>query len=394
MDARSRLLSKLMTYRGRHMEGRRETFLVGRRVSRLGGILLTTLLGLAAGFASGFPCASASTAQAAASNHEPVRLQIVGGLGGLTQYLKLERPFWEKELAEHSGGRIAATIRPLDGGGLRVQETLQLMRLGVVPFGTALLALVAGDEPELNAVDLPILSPDIATLRRTVAAFRPHLAELLRMRYDIQLLGIYLYPAQVLFCKRPFSGLDDIAGRKVRTSSVSQSELMTALGAIPVQVPFAEIVQSLRDGVADCAITGTLSGYEIGLPEVTTHVHALAISWGISIFGANLATWQQLPADIREILRTGVADLERRIWLQAEADTERGLACNAATVSCGTPPARPLTIVPRTDADAERRQHLLREVVLPRWIARCGPACADAWNTYLAPLHSITVPAK
>ncbi|WP_210255148.1 TRAP transporter substrate-binding protein [Ancylobacter pratisalsi] len=312
----------------------------------------------------------------------------------MTQYLKLERPFWENELPERTNGRITASIRPLDSGGLRVQEMLQLMRLGVVPFGTALLALVAGDEPELNAIDLPVLNPDIATLRRTVAAFRQHLADILRTRYDIELLGIYIYPAQVLFCKAAFTDLDDISGRKVRTSSVGQSELMTALGAIPVQVPFAEIVNALRDGVADCAITGTLSGYEIGLPEVTTHVHAMAISWGISIFGANLATWHNLPADDRAILRSSVAELEQRIWQQAEADTERGLACDAGTISCGKDPERPMTIVPSSAADTQQRLRLLEEVVLPRWIERCGNACAEAWNTFLAPIHSITVPVQ
>ncbi|MCS0494417.1 TRAP transporter substrate-binding protein [Ancylobacter sp. MQZ15Z-1] len=336
----------------------------------------------------------ASAAQAQSTAGGTVKLNVVGGLAGLTQYTKLEQPFWQSEIAEMSNGRISATIRPLDGGGLRGQEMLQLLRLGVVSFGTALLSVVAGDEPELNAIDLPVLNPDIATLRRTVAAFRQHLADVLRTRYDIELLGVYTYPAQVLFCKSAFKGLDDLVGRKVRTSSVGQSELMAALGAIPVLVPFAEIVPALREGVTDCAITGTLSGYEIGLPDVTTHVHDMAISWGLSVFGANRTTWNSLPADVRSTIRSGVAELERRIWLQAGADTERGLSCNAGAASCGTPPSEPMTIVPLSKADASRRRHLLEDVVLPRWIARCGLACVQAWNTYLAPTHSITVSAE
>lgn len=323
------------------------------------------------------------------SSEGPIKLQVIGGLAGVTQYTKIEQPFWQSEIGALSAGRITATIRPLDAGGLRNQEMLQLMRLGVVSFGTALLSVVAGDEPELSAVDLPGLNPDVATLRRTVGAFREHMRSVLRDRYGIELLGIYAYPAQVLFCAKPFKGLDDLSGRKVRTSSVGQSELMAALGAVPMILPFAEIVGALRDGVADCAITGTLSGYEIGLPGVTTAVHALALGWGVSIFGANAAYWDALPADARDIVRQGVNRLEENIWSQAEADTQRGLACNAGTATCSGKPERPMAIVPTSPADEARRRRLLSEVVLPRWFERCGQDCASSWNAYLKPLHAI-----
>lgn len=319
----------------------------------------------------------------------PLHLEIVGGLGGVTQYTKLERPFWQSEITRRSAGHIVASIRPLDGGGLRGEEMLQLMRLGVVRFGTALLAVVAGEEPELNAVDLPVLNPDIATLRRTVAAYRGRLREILRDRYDIELLGIYTYPAQVVFCASAFSGLDDLAGRRVRTSSVGQSELVSALGGVPVILPFSQITSALRDGVVDCAVTGTMSGYEIGLNDHVTHVHAMALSWGLSFFGANASAWAALNPDERETIGSAVTALEGRIWSQAEADTVRGLACDAGKLDCGAGPVRPMTVVETSKADAERRRQLLTEVVLPRWIERCGEVCRTDWDRYLAGVHGI-----
>ena len=347
-------------------------------------------LSLATFFLATFLLASPARAAPAGTRDEPIKLQVVGGLGGVTQFTRLEQPFWEREITERTGGRLVATITPNNGGGLRGQEMLQLMQLGVVPFGTGLLSVVSAEEPELNAVDLPILNPDMATLKKTVAAFRAHLATLLRDRWDIEMLAIYAYPAQVLFCRSAFHGLDDIAGRRVRTSSVAQSDLMKALGAIPVVVPFADVVDAVRQGVVDCAITGTLSGYEIGLGDVTTHVHGMAISWGLSFFGANVNAWQALPEDVREQIRTGLAGLEDRIWQQAEADTARGLDCNTGAAACGRPQARRLTVVPQSEADTARRLRLLSGTILPRWIERCGAACANAWNAYLAELHATT----
>jgi TRAP-type C4-dicarboxylate transport system substrate-binding protein len=137
---------------------------------------------------------------APAPGQEQLRLKVIGGLADVSQYVRFEEPFWRRRVTELTRGRVVAEIAPFDRSGIRGQEMLQLMRLGVVPFGTALLAIAATEEPEFNAVDLPALSPDIATLRRTVAAFRPHLERVLRERYSIELLGVYTYPAQTVFC--------------------------------------------------------------------------------------------------------------------------------------------------------------------------------------------------
>ena len=86
-----------------------------------------------------------------------IQLKVVGGLAGVSQYTKLEEPFWVHKVPELTHGRVQAEIHPFDRSGLPGQEMLQLMRLGVVPFGTALLALVSGDRAGTEAVDLPTL---------------------------------------------------------------------------------------------------------------------------------------------------------------------------------------------------------------------------------------------
>jgi TRAP-type C4-dicarboxylate transport system substrate-binding protein len=324
-----------------------------------------------------------------------INLKIVGGLASVSQYEALEKPFWENRIRALSGGRITAEIHPYDRSGLPGPEMLQLMRLGVVPFGTALLAVVAGDEPELNVVDLPGLNPDMQTLRKTVGAYRPRLEELLRTKFGVELLAIYSYPAQVIFCAKPFTGLHDLLGRKVRTSSVGQSEMMSALGAVPVITPFAETVGAIRSGVVDCAITGTLSGNEIGLSEVTGYIYPMAISWGLSFFGANRAAWEALPPDLQAVLRKQIEGLEQEIWTAAERETADGLACDTGGTSCPDGHhVSQMRLVPITPEDEARRRRLLVQSVLPGWIQRCGTDCATLWNQNLRSTVGSTVPAE
>ncbi len=261
----------------------------------------------------------------------PIHLRVIGGLAVVGQYEGLEKPFWQR-VGTSSEGRVTAEIFPSDSSGLTANEILRLMRLGVVTFGTVLLLQV--DQPELNVIDLPALSPDMASLRRSVAAYRPRLDEILRSRFGVKLLAIYTYPAQVIFCTRELGGLTDLAGRKVRTSSSDQSRLMSALGAQPSILPFDDILLAVRSGVVDCAITGTMSGKEIRLSDVTSSLYPLAINWGLSLFGVNLAAWELLPNDLQEMLTDGIGKLEQDIWAAAERDTFTGIACDTGNSAC------------------------------------------------------------
>lgn len=353
---------------------------LGRQIGRGAGAALASLL-LLGGLAA--PAGAAEPAP------ERIQLKVVGGLANVSQYTRYEEPFWRQRVSELTHGRVTAEIAPFDRAGFRAEEMLPLMRLGVVPFGTALVAVVSSEEPEFNAIDLPGLNPDIGKLRETVRLYRPHLQDLLRERYGIELLAVYTYPAQVTWCSRPFSGLADLAGRRIRTSSVGQAELFEALGATSVVIPFAEIVPAMRAGVVECAVTGTLSGNAIGLHDVTSHVHALGLTWGVSIFGANQAAWQALPEETRHTIQAGLAGLERDIWDGAARETGEGLDCAQGKPSCSTGRRGHMTVVPVTPADNERRRSLLTSTVLPRWVDRCGPECATAWNTYLGPTLGI-----
>ena len=328
-----------------------------------------------------------------AQGAEVERLRIFGGLAKLNQYTRHEQPFWRDALPRLSGGRARAEIVAYDEAGLRGGEMLRLIQVGAVPMGTALLPLVAAQDPTLGAPDLAGLNPDIGALRRHIAAFRPYLERRLRERWGIEAFAVYVYPAQVTFCTRPFSGLADLAGRRIRSSNTAQSDLIEALGATPVQTAFGEIVPKLRNGDIECAITGTMSGNTIGLHEVTTHVHTMAANWGLAVFGANAAVWASLSPELRDVLRRELPRLERAIWDDAEHETGEGLDCNRGASACVDGRKGHMTVVPETTDDARRWREIFVSTVLPRWVRRCGVACAEVWNETLAPVTGIRASA-
>lgn len=322
----------------------------------------------------------------AAAQEQPavIALKVIGGLAGVSQYTRHEAPFWLERIPQLTQGRVRAEIAPFDRSGIRGSDMLHLMRLGVVPFGTLILSVAGADEPELTGADLAGLNPDMQHLRRNVAAYRPVFTRVLRERYEMEVLAVYTYPAQVLFCTRPLSGLADLAGRRIRASSVAQADMVESLGGVPVVIPFAEIVPEIRRGSVECAITGAMSGNAIGLSDVTSHLHAMAFSWGISVFAAHRSSWEALPEALRETIRAGLATLEAEVWAAAEEETTQGMACNSGQGACAAGRRGSMRVVPVSLADEARRWQVLTSTVLPRWVERCGEDCAAAWNRHLA----------
>lgn len=317
---------------------------------------------------------------------EPVHLRIVGGLAGLAQYDQFEEPFWKDGIRTASGGRITAEIAPFDRVGIRAQEALRLTQLGVTPFGTVLLSVAGAEDAVLSAPDLAGLNGDFATLRRVVDAYRPTLARRLREVHGVELLAVYSYPAQLVFCDRPFRSLADLARRRVRVSSASQADFMVGLGAVPVATAFADVLPQMRSGAFVCVLTGAASARRIGLEAFTTHVSAAPVNFGVSVFVANLAAWTALPDEVRTTLRNGLATLERTIWQSAERETAEAPACLTGSAACSQGAPGRLTLVPPDADDAARRAAVFREQVLPRWLARCGGECRTLWDRVLAPV--------
>ena len=328
-----------------------------------------------------------AVAQAQGSTH---RLRIVGGLAGINQYVQHEAPFWTQTLAQLSSGRFSAEIVPFDRAGVPAQDMLRLMQLGVIPFGTAQISRVVAQDAEFGAMDLAGLNPDLATLKKTVAAFRPYLETTLRQRFNIELLAVYIYPAQMVFCKQPMTSLHDLAGRRVRVTGATAADFLQAFGAIPVASNLSDMVSKLKQGNFACAVTGSMSGNTVGLHEVTTHIYTMPITWGVSLFGANQDDWNALDPALRALLRQEMPKLEARIWEASERETAEGIACNGGAELCRNGRKGHMVVVPATAHDERRRKEVLESDILPKWLARCGLNCVQIWNRTIGPVHNMT----
>lgn len=339
-------------------------------------LLAASFLGLAA---------VSAQAQEVVTDLPKTKLTVVGGLSNLTAYQNGEHPFWSKTIPELSDGKITVDIKGYNEMGLKGPEVLRLVSQGVIPIGSATLAYFATDNPINEAIDLAGLAPDIQTAREITDAFLPAYEK----HYDginTKLLGISTYPAQVLFCKGSFAGLSDLKGKKVRTSSRTQAEFVQAFGGSSVTIPFGEVVPALQNGVVDCAITGSLSGYSAKWYEVSDHLYALPINWNQQLIVANKAFWNKLDPKVQQFLETNVKTLVDDIWAAAATETQQGYDCNTGAEACTLEPKGNMKLVEPSAEDQKLLKDVMDKTVIPGWAKRCSADCVDSFNQHIGPV--------
>ena len=104
------------------------------------------------------------------------------------------------------------------------------------------------------------------------------------------------------------------------------------------------------------------------------------------------AAWNALPADLKALLKRELPRVEREVWDESERETADGLACDVGAPECKAGRPGHMTLVPSSPADERLRREIFAATVLPRWLQRCGPQCAEIWNRTIA--HSSGIEAR
>ena len=314
-----------------------------------------------------------------AQGYPEIRFNVIGGGSHNYTFRAVEQPFWARTLPAASGGKVSAQLLGLSESGLKGPEIIRLMRFGAVDIGMGVFAFVAGDDATFEGIDLPGMAADIDTARTLSNAYKPVLAQRMAERHGIKLLATVPYTAQVFFCRAPVPTLADLKGRKIRTRGRNMAELVKALGAAPVTLPFAEVVTAMQTGVIDCAITGIGSGNAAKWYDVAGYLYDLPVDWSIGFYGIGLKRWQQLPPQVQQLLQTQSQVLEDALWQETARENRYAMACNVGSPDCQIhQPAHMIASAPDQQEKQAVREAALR--IANDWGKRCGAPCVAHWN--------------
>lgn len=323
-------------------------------------------------------------------------LSVVGSWSSLPLHREYEAPFWTEILPQASNGEISVNLTTHNQMNLGVGDVYRLLGDGVYDVAMTVADYAVADAPELEGLDVPLLALTGDEARAMVDAARPMVEDIYKARFNSHVLAIAPYPPQVVFCNHEISGLDDLAGLKVRASGRMTAKFLESLGAEGVNVSFAEVPGALQKGVVDCAVTGAGSGYSAGWWEVSTHLLPIPLGgWDSVVTAINLDKWRSLSADHQALIQSQITTkFEDPAWATAQGALENDIACLTGNGECASGDTRSMTLVEVSDEDFARARGILESEVLPGWADRAGADWTERWNASVGKLVGVAVAAE
>ncbi|MCA1775433.1 MAG: TRAP transporter substrate-binding protein [Loktanella sp.] len=321
-------------------------------------------------------------------------LSVVGSWSSLPLNGEYEVPFWTETLPAASDGEIEVEMTTHDQMNLGVGDIYSLLGQGVYDVGMTVADYAVADAPELEGLDVPMLTGTADEARAMVDAARPMVDDIFASRFNSKVLAIAPYPPQVVFCNTEVGSLDDLEGKKVRASGRMTAKFLEALGAEGINVSFAEVPGALQKGVVDCAVTGAGSGYSAGWWEVSTHLMPIALGgWDPVVTAMNMDKWNSLDAEMQTLISTEIkAEFEDPAWASAQNALSNDIACLTGEGECQGGEVRDMTLVNVTAEDEAKAREILTAEVLPEWAERAGEEWKTRWNDSVGETVGVTIP--
>lgn len=231
------------------------------------------------------------------------------------------------ELVEReSSGRIKILVQAEGELGAESGVIAQ-MQYGGIDFARVSLSQLAEYIPELNVLQMPYLYSDSDHMWKVLDGRIG--SDFLEKVSKSELIGLSWYDAgarNFYNSKKPITCLEDMAGMRIR---VQESEVMVdmveALGATALPIPYADVYSTLERGTVDGAENNwpsyeAMNHYEVA-KYYTVDEHNRVPEMQI----CSKHTWNKLSEDDRQMILECAKEsalYERKLWKEREADSK------------------------------------------------------------------------
>ena len=234
-------------------------------------------------------------------------------------------------ISERSGGRHQIKVFHSRQLG-EEKETLQQTRAGAIDLNRTNVALIGNIIPSMNVLALPFLFRSIEHMQKVLDG--PIGGEILGSFEPYGFVGLAFYDsgARSIYNNiRPVRSLADLKGLRIRVQQSAQmSEMMRALGATPVELPYGQVLTGLATRLIDGAENNWPSFVTTDHYRHAGHYTLTEHTMSPEVLVMSLKAWQTLSAEDRRIFREEALrssqfmrekwrDLEEQSRKQAEA---------------------------------------------------------------------------
>ena len=161
--------------------------------------------------------------------------------------------FMSDDLAQSTGGKDHIKVFADSALGSET-DTVEQVKIGALDMVRVNLASFHGIVPETLIPSLPFLFRDIEHFRKTI--YGPQGDKTLAAFDKAGFVGLAFYEsgARSIYAHKPIHSVADVKGLKIRVQpSDLMVSLVSAMGASPTPMPYAEVYTGLKTGLLDAA---------------------------------------------------------------------------------------------------------------------------------------------
>jgi len=275
---------------------------------------------------------------------------------------------WAEEVERRTNGRLKIEYYHAGALGFKGADILRALSGDATEAGVVTTGHVAGDWPEPAVLDLPTLFSSPSDLYYNgYDNLKDTWDKEFQEQWGLKVLFFMSADEQMVLSKKPLTKISDFKGQKIRSFYPAMSDMLQALGASAVTVPFMEMYSALEKGTVDGAGTGLMAHNMLKNYEVTEYGF-----WGIGIGGfapmfasASPGAWEALPADIQDLLM----ELRDEYSAKATVITAERMGEEYAKVLVDNG----ITMTKASAEEVAIAQELATTQVWEKWLAQVGP---------------------
>ena len=212
------------------------------------------------------------------------------------------------------------------------KETIEQTRVGAIDLNRTNVALIGSFVPAMNVLAMPFLFRSIDHLQKVLDG--PIGTEILDSFEPYGFVGLTFYDSgarSIYDSARPVRSLADLKGLRIRVQQSEQmSDMIRALGAEPVELPYGQVLTGLSTKLIDGAENNWPSFITTGHYKYASFYTLTEHTMSPEVLVMSLKAWKSLSPEDQKLFRDAALessrfmrklwnDLEERSRQQAEA---------------------------------------------------------------------------
>ncbi len=147
-------------------------------------------------------------------------------------------------------------------------------------------------------------------------------------KYNMKLVGWWVYGQESLASSRPLAGPEDLKDWKFRSPPGLETEIFAAMGAKPIVMDFTEIFTALETGIIDGAdASGIANNVGLGLYDIVKHANYPGFhSMPSDHLACRADLWESMPEHHKRIIDTAMQKLALQTALTFEVKNTEAVA--------------------------------------------------------------------